>query len=137
MLDNRAIIILFFTALEAHCGLPGIRPCDDRYLLRENDQRKPAKLSYAHDCCGRIHFDPRYQLCCRGQLRSKKTGHYCCGWSTYNPTSQLCCHGAIKIKTGSLNACCGSIPYDNKKKSCCSGKVVDSSPAGQSSRCCG
>ena len=71
--DNRVIIILFPTAVETHCqkpnrGLPGIRPCDDRYLLRDNNQQQPHKISYAHDCCGSIRYNSRYQLCCRGSF---------------------------------------------------------------------
>lgn len=140
--DNRLIIILFPTAVETHCqkpnrGLPWIRPCDDRYLLRDNDQQQPHKISHARDCCGNLPYNSRYQLCCRGQLRYKLPGHYCCGSSTYNPSSQLCCNGVVKTKTGSYNACCGSAPYDSSSKSCCSGKVVARPPGSQSSRCCG
>ena len=140
--DNRVIIILFPTAVETHCqkpnrGLPGIRPCDDRYLLRDNNQQQPHKISYAHDCCGSIRYNSRYQLCCRGQLRYKPPGHYCCGSSTYNPSSQLCCNGVVKTKTGSLNACCGNVPYDSSIKSCCSGNVVTRPSGGQPSICCG
>lgn len=141
--DNRVKIILFPTAVETHCqkpnrGLPGIRPCDDQYLLRDNDQQQQSrKLSYAQDCCGRHPYNPRYQLCCRGQLRFKNPGHYCCGSSTYNSKSQLCCNGAVKTKAGSLNACCGSVPYDSSKKSCCHGNLVARPPGGQPSRCCG
>ena len=136
-LDNRVIIILFPTAVETHCGLPGIAPCDDRYLLRDNGKQQPHKISHARDCCGDVPYNSQYQLCCRGQLRYKNPGHYCCGSFTYNPSSQLCCNGVVKTKTGSLNACCGSVPYDSSSKSCCSGNVVARPSGGQPSRCCG
>lgn len=140
-LDDRSIYILFSTAIETHCqkpnrGLPGIGPCDDRYLLRDNDQRQTHKLSYAHDCCNGHYFNSQHHLCCRGRVIFKRTGHYCCGSTTYNPKLELCCNGAVKTKTGSLNACCGSVPYDSSKKSCCSGNFSPR-PAGQPSGCCG
>ena len=142
--DNQVIIILFPTAVETHCkkpnhGPPGIIPyaCDDRYLLRDNNQQQPQKISHARDCCGNFPYNSQYWLCCRGQLRNKIPGHRCCGSSTYNPSSQLCCNGVVKTKTGSLNACCGSVPYDSNSKSCCSGNVVPRPSGGQPSRCCG
>lgn len=135
-LDDKAIIISFSTAIETHCGLSGIRPCD-RDLLRDNDQRQPHKLSYAHDCCNGHYFNSRHHLCCRGRVIFKRSGHYCCGSTTYNPKLELCCNGAVKTKTGSLNACCRSVPYDNSRKICCSGNVVPRPSAGQLSGCCG
>lgn len=141
-LANRSIITLFSTAVETHCqkpqrGLPGIRPCDDRYLLRDNDRQQPHKLSYSHDCCGGLFYNQRSHLCCRGQLRYKQPGHHCCGSFTYNPNTHLCCNGVVKTKMGSLNACCGSVPYDSSRQSCCYGTLVARPPGGQPSRCCG
>ena len=92
-------------------------------LVLSSDQRA-AKLRrkrlFSSAVCGQRRYDPTFDICCGGTIRSRSgISPACCGTQNYDTRFDMCCGGVIRRKSGIAPACCGTQAYDARFKRCC------------------
>ncbi|XP_008295345.1 usherin-like, partial [Stegastes partitus] len=94
----------------------------------------------SHGVCGTSCFNPDKQVCCRGELFTKKPHHHCCDGSYLslnNSSDPVCCNGKLVPALPNHQCCGGYYVHVKNNEYCCPDHLQGRVSVGLGDSCCG